>query len=128
MPSQCSRCRYFHRAMGEPLFGECRRHAPPLPDRGRLQYHKIPLAVWPVVQADDGCGDFFARETDLPVGVRHFPSLKSFVEVAIGDLKEQCLPVTPGSVLRELDGQGLLPKGAEIYDVAVAMQALQAKS
>lgn len=67
MTKSCSKCSFYWEVVdGAPFYegdfkrpaGECRRHAPSSKLAGPKFAGEMAIAHWPVVAADDWCGDF----------------------------------------------------------------------
>jgi len=72
MIGYCDTCAYFKTYSVDAYLGECRRYAP----RPCLEGDpgaSAPSAGWPKVCAEDGCGEFEARQTS-PADKQHVPN------------------------------------------------------
>lgn len=56
MKDSCEMCKFFE--PNEPSDGECRRHAPAVVTQDINDKISRRLAVWPVVEIVDWCGEF----------------------------------------------------------------------
>lgn len=52
----CEECRFWVRTEDDPVFGECRRYAPPPYFVPPNRLYPLRLVAWPLTEATDGCG------------------------------------------------------------------------
>ena len=97
--TSCSDCNFYSEVTGGAPFyegdfkrpaGECRRHAPSSKLAGPKFAGEMAIAHWPVVAADDWCGDFEGKPAAVaPIAIQQAPDIPAAKKRAPRSIKKK---------------------------------------